>query len=342
MKPVSDFTFYWYAAEQFVNGRNPYTCMPGRAYSLFAPPWSLAVLFPFGFLPLGLAEIVWTLLLIALISISATWFWKTYAEDCNPIAAYFLLFVFTPVWATMKLGQTSPFVLFGLAGFLRYRVKHPYLAGALLFFTAFKPQLTFLIWPALVLAGVFEREWKPLLGFGVVLVAATVAILAARTEVFTEYSVMLRVQRVAYYETSTIGTLLRHVSRVEWMQFVPSVFGLAWFARHWTTRRRSWDWAVEMPMLVLVSIISTWYAWFTDEVIMIPVLFSVVATIGKQAWERPALFYLSLNVAGIALAVGHHIYLQTWIPILWLAYLLKDQRFLRAKEIEQVDTMAAR
>ena len=116
--------------------------------------------------------------------------------------------------------------------------------------------------------------------------------------------------------------------------------GLAWFAWHWKTRRRPWDWRAEMPMLLLVSIISTWYAWFTDEVILIPVLFSFVATIGKRAWESSALFYLFLNVAGIALAVGHHIYLQAWIPILWLGYLLRDRRFFPVREIEPVDSMA--
>lgn len=328
MKPVSDFTFYWYAAHQFVNGHNPYGSMPGREYALFAPPWSLSVLFPFGFLPLSTAEIVWTFLLVVLILISAFWLWKIYADGCSPIVAYVLVPAFTPLWATVKLGQTSPLILFGLAGFLRYRASHPYLAGAFLFLTAFKPQLAFLIWPALLLIAVFESDWKPWVGFVGGLVAATAGVLAVHPEVFAEYEAMLRVQRVAYYETSTIGTLLRHVSGVEWLQFVPAACGFAWFAWHWKTRRQPWDWTAEMPILLLASIISTWYAWFTDELILIPVLFAAVARNAKLAeWESAALFYLCLNVAGIALAVGHHIYLQTWIPVLWLAFLVKDRGF---------------
>jgi hypothetical protein len=57
--PISDFTYYWYAAHQFVQSANPYTPEPTHNLLMLAPPWALAIVGPLGYLPLKLAEMIW-------------------------------------------------------------------------------------------------------------------------------------------------------------------------------------------------------------------------------------------------------------------------------------------
>jgi hypothetical protein len=324
MKPVSDFTFYWYAAQQFVTGHTPYIPMPGRQYVILNPPWALTLLFPLGFMSLAVAQVVWLLVLTTIFLLSAMWLWKVYGEGRSPVLALVLVVAFTPVWVTFKLGQTTPFVLLGLSGFLRYQEKRPWLGGAFLFFAAFKPQLAFLIWPALLLLALFENQWKPLFALVGMLIVTTLAVLAVRPDIFVEYSAMLRTQRAGFYETSTIATILRQATGLSWTQFVPAMLALAWFAWRWKSRRSLWNWNREMPMLLLVSLVTTTYAWFTDEVILLPAVFAAAAALGKLGarWEPSAVLYLLLNMIGMEWAVAHHISWLTLIPIVWLVFYL--------------------
>ncbi len=326
MKPVNDFTFYWYAAQQFVSGHSPYIPMPGREYVILNPPWALTILFPFGFLSLAVAQVVWSLVLASLFLVSAIWLWEIYGERHSSMLALALVIAFTPVWVTFKLGQTTPIVLLGLSGFLRYQQKRPFLGGAFLFFVAFKPQLAFLIWPALLLLALFENRWKPLLAFAGTLVATTLSVLVVRSDIFAEYSAMIRALRAGFFETSTIATILRLATGLSWTQFAPALLALAWFGWHWKSRRSLWDWKAEMPVLLLVSLVSTTYAWFTDQVILIPAIFAAAAALGKfgARWEPSAVLYLLLNAIGMTWAVGHQIAWLTWIPVVWLVLYWKQ------------------
>jgi hypothetical protein len=286
----------------------------------------LTVLFPLGFLSLAVAQVVWLLVLAGIFLVSAKWLRDVYSERPSWVLALALLVGFAPMWVTFKLGQTTPLVLLGLSGFLRYQEKRPFLGGAFLFFAAFKPQLAFLIWPALLLLALCENRWKPLFAFVGTTVATTLSVLAVRPEIFAEYSAMIRAHQVGFYETSTIATILRQVTGIAWTQFVPAFLALAWFCWYWKSRRLLWDWKTEMPMLLLVSLVSTTYAWFTDEVILIPAIFSAAAALGKVGtrWEPSAALYLLLNALGMGWAVGHQIMWLTWIPAVWLVLYWKE------------------
>lgn len=322
MKPVADFNFYWYGAHQFVTGANPYLPMPGREYVILNPPYALAVLFPFGFLPLTIARVAWVIILGALFFISAKWLRDIYAADRSPLWALLLTVVFTPVCATFKLLQTAPIILLGLAGFLRYQKKRPVVAGAFLFLVAFKPQLAFLIWPALFLQSAFGKRWKPVLTFMLLMAMATLCVWAVRPSIFGEYFAMIQAHRAGFYETSTIATILREMTGVSWLQFVPAIAAILWFNWHWDARRSAWNWKDELPLLVLVSIIATSYAWFSDEVILMPAIFAAFARIRKD-WEPWAIVYIAANMLGLVWAVEHYIAWLASIPIVWLIFYWK-------------------
>ena len=68
-----------------------------------------------------------------------------------------------------------------------------------------------------------------------------------------------------------------------WLQFVPVAGGLAWFAYQWRRHGRAWDWADQLPWLLLVSFVTSPYgAWHFDLVLL---LVAVVARAARFAGD---------------------------------------------------------
>jgi len=222
------------------------------------------------------------------------------------------------------MGQIGALMLFGLAGFLRYEATKPYLAGAFLFLLALKPQAAFLAWPALLFWAVLGPRWRPLAGFFCALTAATVIVIVLRPGVFREWWTMLHQQQVALYETPTLGTILRHTSGIAWMQYLPAVAALGWFT--WRSARTPrwrwesyWSWRVELPMLLLVSIVTTPYAWFTDHLVLLPALFYVAVWLKGRVWLPIAISFVTINAVALALVWKQALFWYTWVSLAWLA-----------------------
>jgi hypothetical protein len=77
----------------------------------------------------------------------------------------------------------------------------------------------------------------------------------------------------------TLGTVLRLVFGEELfrLQFVPLAAGLVWFAWHYRRKAAAWDWAEQLPLLMLVSFVTAPYgAWPFDMVLLLPAALAVV------------------------------------------------------------------
>jgi hypothetical protein len=319
MIPGSDFSFYWTAAHQLLAGHNPYVFPPGRPFIMFAPPWVFPVLLGVGALPLKAAESVWSVVLILALATCMSWLWQLYAPGRNGLWAALLTCTFSPVFVTFLLGQTTPLVLLGSAGFLRYESKRPYLAGCFLFLVALKPQIAFLLWPALLLCALLQHRWKPLAGFFAALSAASLLAFVVRATVFQEYWNMLRARQVAFYDTPTIGTFLRHASGFAWMQYLPVLAAILWLIMRWKTTQ-PWDWKRELPTLLAVSLATAPYAWYSDELILIPAVFYGATMLSRSLGRilAAAAIYLSISFAGLSFVTNRKPAWYTWIPVLWL------------------------
>ena len=81
------------------------------------PPWALPLAYPLGFLPLRLAGILWSLLLLACLLISVRMVRELHGSPPNRI--HWLGFAFTPALICLTMGQTALFALLGLVLFLR-------------------------------------------------------------------------------------------------------------------------------------------------------------------------------------------------------------------------------
>lgn len=329
--PVNDFTFYWYAARQFVSGLNPYVPAPGRGYVMFSPPWSLPLIAPLGWMPLNVAQIVWTLVSALLFGIALVWLWEMYGDGKRPVLAALLVGSFTPVAVSFVMGQLAAVLLFALAGFLRYESKRPYLAGAFLVLFGLKPHLIFLVWPAMVLCALLLKRWKPLVGFLALLVLGSLFVSLARPGVWFEWWSMFRSQHAAIYETPTLGTVLRHVSGWDALQYVPLLFALAWFSG-FVPKFEHFSWRENGPMLVFVSLLTAPYAWYTDQVLLIPVLFTSAIAAAKSRRTWLLISYLATNLVGVRLVFEHRILVYAFIPWVWLELygIAKRPRFERS------------
>jgi len=130
-----DFISYWTSAQLLRAHANPYAHdavlraehQAGMKYSepliMRNPPWALFVVIPLGFFSAPTASFLWLLVLItaALLSI------KCLRMGCRPPPL--VVYLFAPILGCAMAGQTSIFLLAGIAFFLKYQERLPYLSG---------------------------------------------------------------------------------------------------------------------------------------------------------------------------------------------------------------------
>jgi hypothetical protein len=317
--PVIDFTFYWVAARHFWLDLNPYAPVTPGDPVMFAPPWIIPVIAWLGPFRLHTATFLWLVVSAIAFGIAAIWLWQIYGEGQNPGWAVVLTASFTPVAFMFVAGQIDALPLLGIAGFLRYEAKRPYLAGAFLFLAALKPQIVFLIWLALVVLALAVRKWKPLAGFFPVFLLANLVTFLLRPSVFAEWRQVLRQDQVFFFDTATIGYVLRHFTGLRFAQYVPALAAFTWFGLNAATRV-AWDWKKMMPALLLVSLVAAPYAWYQDHVMLLPALFVAVVKLLHRPTHIPVIVaaYLGLNAVGLSYLMIKCILGYAWIPLCWL------------------------
>ena len=331
----NDFAFYWTAARLVLNAENPYS--PGETVDLqnrlsFAgkgrlvmlnPPWVLPFIAPFGLLSFSTAKSLWLLIGLTLMFVSVHWLWDLYGTAEHRWIGWLVAGTFLPVAVVLAIGQIGPLILFGIAGYLRFEARRDdYVAGTFLFLAALKPHLVFLVWIALLLCALYQRRWKPIAAFlGTLAIASFLAVLLDH-QVFYQYAGLLGAERVVLQETPTLGGLLRHISGFPPMQFLPIGIAILWFVFYWLRWRSSWVWQYRLPSLLLVSVAATSYAWFFDQVILLPgVLYATVLALRSPRHIRlvTVILYLTINCSVLFLLLNHKTtFSYSWTALAWL------------------------
>ena len=339
---VNDFVAYWAAARQTLAGRNPYSVGPvlaleqqvGLARSapllMRNPPWTIPVVALFGLLPFPAAQRLWFAACLAAVLMSAKWLWASYhAEGQSPWTAWLATGLFSPIAAVLAVGQISALVLLGIAGFLHFEKERKLgWAGACLFLTTLKPHLTFLVWVALLLWSIARRTVKTVAVLASVTVLASLAATVLDRQVFEQYFALLTNGGVLRELTPTISGLLRlALGRYYPLQALPGLLALLWLFFHWRRSEARWQWRQEMPMLLLVSLLTVSYAWFFDQVTLLPCVFQATAwavTSRGPARIGLALLYLGTNAAALALILSHcTTFWYVWtVPAWFLLYIV--------------------
>jgi hypothetical protein len=342
---LQDFVEYWSAGHLNASGQNPYDpelmfdletkLRPdlGEPVMMWNPPWTLALAMPLGLLPCHVAHLLWLILSLTILLVGSDFLWRFYGGIPRYRGiSWFIALSFTPTLLVLEMGQITPLILLGLIGFLFFeRNGRDSLAGACLTLAAIKPHLIYLVGLGILLWTVERRRWSILLGAGITLLLATAVALVFNPSVLNQYWFSLTHRPPERFYSPTIGTYLRLLLGPEkfWLQFVPVVLGLGWFAWYWPRWRRAWQWSEQLPVLLLASYLTASYGtWPFDYVVMlIPVMVMAVRVV-----ENPragivvyaGLSYLAFNLLASWLRTFSYEYhhRSIWMtPMLILMYM---------------------
>lgn len=320
----SDFIAFWVAGRLNIAGLNPYD--PDQSFPLqkevgwdknkpnrlWNPPWALLFYMPFSFFTYPIARALWLILNLALVFFCADCLWRFYG---GPAPYRWLAWVvglfFYPTVIVLFAGQNGVLVLLGIVGFLHFiKNQKGWLAGICTILVAIKPHPAYLFGIALLFWVIDRRRWSVLLGMGFAGLVATVILLGVNPSVFTHYlhASANGPNFLFDFRTPTFGMLLRILLGLDkkWLQLIPPALGTIWFLLHWAKHRQTWEWGEQMPMLLLVSLVTTFYTWPHDQVVLLVAVMQVTVLIFRhnRGWM---IFWIIMPYLGI-----------NSLPFIWL------------------------
>jgi hypothetical protein len=233
-------------------------------------------------------------------------------------------------------------LLLGLMLFLWWERDHPFWAGAALILPFAKPHLLLLFWFAVLFWMILNKKRAVAFGLSAALVTATGLAVAFDPSVFRHYREMLSEAAIGYEFIPALSGVLRLVffRRSFWIQFIPMTAGLMWAVWFVRRHRENWDWRQHAPILLVVSILTTPYAWLTDEVVLLPAILQAVAFVYQTRTKMNiatlmALFAFAFLDGLLLLILRFKIPFSTgiyfWSSLVWFSwYLYARQKALRS------------
>jgi len=285
--PPDDFVEYWAAARLTLAGDNPYDgekLLPlqqaagrdtDKPIMMWNPPWALAVVLPLGLVPAREAQLLWLLVNFAAITFCGDRLWLMIGGSrTQRWIGWATALVCLPTLFALQSGQIGPLLLLGAVLFLECeRRGWPMTAGAATVLLAVKPHLAYLVWVAILGNALIRRRAGVILGGILAGMAATAIPLACNGQVVHQYIDAMVNRTPEEWLSPTWGSVLRLAFGEDRfnLQFVPMLFGLAWFAIHWQRQSRTWNWTEQLPLLLLISFATAPYgAWPFDMVLLLP------------------------------------------------------------------------
>lgn len=315
---TNDFIEYWSAANLLLHHGNAYSpaellavqrsagWTDSTALLMWNPPWTLTLLAPLGLLDHDTAQFLWFVIHALIIFVGAQLLWRVYsATPALSCRAWIALFAFAPVYLVLLLGQIAPLILAGLIGFLLAARRGAWFcAGAWLALAAIKPHLFYLLWLAVLLWVLHERQWRLAAGFGLTLALMAGAPLIFDGQIYARYLALLAdgtVIQPQQWATPTLGNAVNLLlgGLYEWLRWLPALVGAVWFTGYWSMPRSRWDWPSQLPLIILVSVASAPFAWSFDHVVLLPALMQCAAQERpRPGW--PTVWFFLLNFATLA------------------------------------------
>jgi len=264
--PIHDFVEYWTAAHLLTAHQNPYSL--GEVFTmereagfeqsvpimLLSPPWALPLIAPIGLTnSYALGCLLWMIVLIAAVAYSSRLLMDVYFDELripeiSDTTFYRCLFAFTfyPVLLCLRYAQTAPLMLLGVAGFLYFDKKtRRILAGMFMALTLIKPQLLYLVWLALLLRCIQKRQWKILASAAAFVALLSAIALLINPHSFQQYRELTKTPYLQAYASGVTAGIRKLFGGIGtfWIQLVPPVFGLGWFAVYWRRHSKNWSWS---------------------------------------------------------------------------------------------------
>jgi hypothetical protein len=287
------------------------------------PPTALFITLPLGLVSVRVGAIIWCLALIAALMASIRMIWTMQGRPRDRL--HLIGYLFPPALACLLAGQIGILLLLGVTLFLYFHASKPHLAGAALLLCALKPHL-FLPFGVVLIAWIAMRKAYPIVtGALAALMASLALILLLDPAIWTQYVHGERGENIQNLFIPCVSVLLRVAIQRNaiWLQFLPALAGCAWALWYFWARRERWDWMDGGLLLLMVSVLVAPYAWFTDEVIVLPAI--LAGMYRASAGGRSLLPFACIAgvalievLAGVRLISG----LYLWTAPAWLAWYL--------------------
>ena len=330
-----DFVEYWAAGRLNLSGENPYDpeslfklqkeVWPDREEPLMMwnPPWTLALVMPFGYLSYNLARVLWIAGNFILVFLSINGIWHVYSGASRIRWIGWLVgLTFMPTVIALRIGQISPLLLAGLAGFLlAIRDKRYYLAGMACSLLLFKPHLLSIFWLALAAWMIHQRQYRIAIGCAIPLVFGSLLALTMNPNVFQDYALSANNQPPTVWVTATIGAIIRLCFGANqiWYQFVPFALGVAWFGWYWANNYQTWSWRYHMPLIVLASMVSAPFGWSFDQIVLLLAILPITIWLIRDSNQMVITIFTAVYflIQGLIFAINllglNYIWL-VWVP----------------------------
>jgi len=306
---------------------------------MWNPPWTLPLTMTIGTVPWRIGQLLWFALNLVAVLASVAVLWRLYFNDWRLAGvAIAVACVFAPTAFLLLLGQISGLMLLGLAGFLWFTNTNRFaLAGLLAALTAIKPHLLVPFAVVLILQSVRGHAvWKSVLAGGGLLVVCGLLPLAWNPDVWSQYREATGAGHAPSHTTlhdwehPTLGYEIRRAlpNQPFAAMFIPLAVVVPLVVVYWWRRRMEWDWRIELPRLVLVSLLAAPYgAWVFDLVLLLVPVIQATAWLvvdGRRGlWLVAAALFMALNALALATVSQPHSTANLWIvPLTLGGYLL--------------------
>lgn len=339
-----DFVVFWATGQQLVHHASPYdTVAMGQleraaglptGYGVLYmrnPPWALPLVLPLGLVGERAGALLWALILLACLLLSA-WLIRLMHGD-PPNRIHWIAYSFAPSLICLFMGQTTLFALLGLVLFLRLHRTRPFEAGLALWLCAIKPHL-FLPFGVVLLAWVVvSRSYRVLAGAALALAASCAVAWLIVPSAWSGYSAMMHAPSIEKEFIPCLSVAMRLWLRPEavWLQYLPAGLACVWALAHYWRRRNGWDWTRDGSILMLVSVVAAPYCWIYDQAVAIPALLHGAYSTRSQTMLT-TLALVNIPIMGALMSgikITTPIYL--WIAPAWLAWYLLAHAFSSGK-----------
>lgn len=333
-----DFAIFWATGRQLVRHGNPWNAAAMGAlersagfagqgsYFMRNPPWALPLTWPLGFFSARAAALPWSLLLLGVLVGALSTLWSTFGRPRSPID--WLGYCFPPALICAAMGQTSVFVLLGIALFLRFRESRPFWAGASLWFCSLKPHLLLPFGVALLVWVVVSRSYRVALGALSALAVSCLVTGALDPAAGAEYVDWARHSGISHEAVPCLAVALRAwlAPSQAWLDFLPAALACLWAVGYFWTRRHVWNWIEDGGLLLLVSLLVAPYCWINDQCLALPALLFAASRTSSR-WALAALGGLCFLLALQVFVVGQlNSWWYLWPAVAWLIWYLWVRR----------------
>jgi hypothetical protein len=284
------------------------------------PPWALPFVLPMAGLEYRTAYAVSLVVNIALVLGCSIAFWHFFGGD-GSLLPILLALSFGPAIWLIKMGQSSALAMLGVTLFcFALRREWYYAAGGSLLLIVIKPHL-FLPMLLVVFAWtLYQRKFALLAGASVAIGAASMAAIALDRNVFSQFRTMAlaTAQRHAFFQS--FGGWIEYVTGSSLLGLIPTGLGVGITAIWWWKRWRDYPLEELVPVLVLISVATSYYAYLYDHVLL---LIPIIALLRSRYRKGGLAMVVMLNgIVWIHAIYGKRIGLPTifpwWMGLGWL------------------------